>query len=124
MDWSESVYDRSFSDRMLAGQDAAALDWRAAQSRQRYRIVRTRPKLTEWLSTRQVAELWQCSEANVKAVLARGGVRGAKRLRKGKGKPWAIPASLQPDGSYAVKRTAGKRGPASKAVSRSEPVPF
>jgi len=57
----------------------------------------------------ELAAEWGVSEARVKAVLAAGRVRGAHRRRKGKGRPWRVPAYW--DGrKHAVIVSAALRG--------------
>ena len=104
----------SFQDRMQDGRDAAA----ASVERLAYlgaTVTRKRASLRLFVSVADVAALWGVTETQVKAVLGRGGIPGAYRRRKGRGRPWAIPAvRLGTSGSgsrrFHVECRRGERG--------------
>lgn len=102
------TYDpMGFQEIMQAGKDAARSGLERA-AYLGYRIVRKRPPPLS-LSTAEVAALWGVSENQVKLVLARGGVKGARRSSQGKGRPWVIPAR-KVHGETVVEAKRGKRG--------------
>jgi len=94
MEHSEFVYaPLSFQEIMEAGKDAA----RSALDRRAYlgcRIVRQRPPRSKLLSTAECAALLGVTESQIKLLLKRGAIPGAKRKKTGRGRPWAIPASI------------------------------
>ena len=111
------AYELSFQERMEAGKDSA-LAQVESRAYLRGRVTYLRPKnesrctaaVLLLLSTAEVAALWKVSLQQVSKVLARGGIPGARRSRKGQGKPWKIPAKRLPDGSLWVEAVRGQRG--------------
>lgn len=83
-----------------------------------------RPRLVEWWSVPMLSEALGISAARVKFLCGEGRIVGAKRLRVGKGAPWAIPARWNGK-EHIVTVTPGSRGPRMrKSLSPSEEVPF
>ena len=106
----DETYVLSFQERMENGRNNSLA---RVESRDylRGRVTYLRPKNEPLLlSTAEVAALWKVSLQQVSKVLARGGIPGAKRSRKGQGKPWKIPAKRLPDGSLWVEAVRGQRG--------------
>lgn len=115
----EESYALSFQERMEAGRDAA----RANVERLAYagaRVTYKRMKLSGVLSVAETALLWGVSEQQVRKVLDRAGITGAKRSRKGKGRPWKIPYFLE-NGEIVVKVLPPARG---REAAYAKRVPF
>jgi hypothetical protein len=109
MEWS--VYDPTFIERMEAGKDAAILR-RDQLAYLGARIVTRRPKpLT--VSVEEAAIILGVSAEMVRRICRRGGIVGAKRVRVGRGKGWAIPAITE-SGVLTIRVQRGKRGPSGK----------
>jgi len=122
--WMES----SFRERMDEARDTAVIE---ACSRSRVTrvtwAVKMRPKPVEWWTAEYLAAELGVSVARVKLLCGQGRIPGAKRPRKGRGSPWAIPANWNGH-RHVVTVTPGSRGPklkTSKVLSPSESeVPF
>ena len=104
---AESIYAETFSERMDRARDQLDPERHAYASR--YTVL-PRCRVVLALSTGQVAALWGVTEQQVRLLLARGAIPGAKRSRKGKGKPWTIPAKRGNDGVIGVECHRGERG--------------
>lgn len=88
------------------------------------RIDYSRPKLKITLSVADAADRLGVSTARIKLLCIHGRIAGAYRRRKGKGKPWAIPATWNGK-EHVINVSAGTRGPlASYALSLNGRVPF
>lgn len=123
MDWSESVYSRTFSDAMQSGKDAAT---RELERRAYLGSVVTyrRPAMIRWLTVDEAATQLGVSARQVRKICERGGIKGARRAGRGRGSPWEIPSRLI-EGQYRIEVKPGKHGPkASYALSPAEEVPF
>ena len=103
----EYDYAETFSERMDRARDQ--LDPERHAYRSRYTVL-PRCRVILALSTGEVASLWGVTEQQVRLLLARGAIPGAKRSRKGKGKPWTIPAKRGNDGVIRVECHRGSRG--------------
>jgi hypothetical protein len=84
--------------------------------------------LVEWWSIPQVIEHWReitgeaVSEARVKKLCGEGRIPSAKRLKVGRGRPWAIKATWNGE-RYVVSVTPRTKGPEPKipmSLSKSE----
>ena len=118
----EYDYAETFNDRMNRAKDA--LDPERFAYASRYTVL-PRCRVFLALSTGAVAKLWGVTEQQVRLLLARGAIPGAKRSRKGKGKPWTIPAKRGNDGTILVECHRGERGKnAPYFKSDTGPVPF
>jgi hypothetical protein len=110
----------AFQDRMQDGRDAARRNIESLA----YlggRVTWKRPAAKELWSVETAAARLGVTTRRIRALLARGAVSGATR---GNGRAWRIPAHRQPDGSYALAISPGKRGPKMRvSLSESEP-PF
>jgi hypothetical protein len=105
--YAETFYAETFSERMDRARDQLDPERHAYASR--YTVLpRCRVLLT--LSTGQVAKLWGVTPQQVRHVLKRGGIPGAKRSKKGKGTGWDIPAKRGNDGVIGVECHRGERG--------------
>jgi hypothetical protein len=128
MDGYAYALDESFSERMQRGRDEAS----GRVERLAYlgaRVTYRRPASTVWYSVADVARLWSTPDQalSIRAVtkiLDRGGIEGAVRSQTGRGRPWKIPATRQPDGSYRVKVLRGRRGAAHPQALSPGEVPF
>ena len=119
---AESIYAETFTDRMDRARDELDPERHAYASR--YTVL-PRWRVFLALSTGQVAALWGVTEQQVRLLLSRGAIPGAKRSRKGKGKPWTIPAKRGNDGVIRVECHRGERGKnAPYFKSDTGPVPF
>ena len=103
----EYLYARTFADRMDQARDNLDPERHAYQGR--YTVL-PRSRVILKLSTAEVAALWGVTEQQVRLLLARKAIPGAKRSRKGKGKPWTIPGKRGNDGVIRVECHRGKRG--------------
>ena len=103
----EYDYAETFNDRMDRARDA--LDPERFAYMPRYTVL-PRCRVFLALSTGAVAKLWGVSEQQVRLLLARGAIPGAKRSRTGKGRAWQIPAKRTASGEYAVECHRGERG--------------
>ena len=118
----EYLYARTFADRMDQARDN--LDPERHSYASRYTVL-PRCRVLLALSTGAVAKLWGVTEQQVRLLLSRGAIPGAKRSRKGKGKPWTIPAKRGNDGVIRVECHRGERGRnAPYFKSDTGPVPF
>ena len=103
----EHLYARTFADRMDQARDN--LDPERHSYASRYTVL-PRCRVVLALSTGQVAALWGVTEQQVRLLLARGAIPGAKRSRTGKGRAWQIPANRGNDGVIRVECHRGERG--------------
>ena len=119
---SECIYAETFNEKMDRARDELDHERHAYQGR--YTVL-PRSRVILKLSTAEVAALWGVTEQQVRLLLARGAIPGAKRSRKGKGKPWTIPAKRGNDGTILVECHRGERGKnAPYFKSDTGPVPF
>jgi len=116
-------YAETFNDRMDRARDA--LDPERFAYMPRYTVL-PRWRVFLALSTGEVAALWGVTEQQVRLLLARGAIPGAKRSRKGKGKPWQIPAKRGNDWVIRVECHRGERGKNAPyfKTGTGGPVPF
>ena len=103
----ESIYAETFAERMDRARDELDHERHAYQGR--YTVL-PRCRVILKLSTAEVAALWGVTEQQVRLLLARKAIPGAKRSRKGKGKPWTIPGKRGNDGVIRVECHRGERG--------------
>jgi len=103
----ESIYAETFSERMDRARDQLDPERHAYASR--YTVL-PRCRVFLALSTGEVAKLWGVTEQQVRLLLARGAIPGAKRSRTGKGRAWQIPAKRGNDGVIRVECHRGERG--------------
>ena len=123
MSYCEDTFVLSFQERMETGREASrrSLDRRAYLGAT---VTWKRPPLRLWWTAEDLARFLGVSTTRAKLLRGSGRVLGASRTGTGKGSPWRLRAFRQGDGSYAPTISPGRRGPALKALSPAEEVPF